>query len=121
MLCKWVQSSRCWRRKASAESQSVMAAEPWRSRQAKTAARSARARKAGRMSDRYAKASGGSVPQISRDGTSMSRAARDSARVSGDVSVTGRWALKRWGKGLFLSMPIMTESRERESAPASMS
>ena len=75
------------------------------SRLAKTAAQSARARKAGRMRDRYAKASRRSVPEISREGASMSRAARDSARVSGDVSVTGRWALKRWGKGLSCRCP----------------
>ena len=56
-------------------------------------------RKAGRMSDQYAKASGGSVPEISREGTSLSRAGQDSARVSGDVSLTGAVGLEEVGEG----------------------
>ena len=41
-------------------------------------------------------------------------------RVRGEVSVTRQCDLKRWGKGLFLSMPIIRESRETESQPESM-
>ena len=74
-----------------------MAAEPWHSRLEKMAARRARARKARQMSDQYAKASGRSVPEISRDGTSMSRAARDSARLSGDDGPVG---FEEVGEGL---------------------
>ena len=31
--------------------------------------------------------------------------------------MTGRWDLKRWGFSLFLSIPIITESKDRESQP----
>ena len=51
----------------------------------------------------------------------MSRTDRDSVRVRGEVRVTGRWDLKRWGFGLFLSIPILTESKDRESQPESTS
>ena len=78
----------------------MMAAEPCHSRLEKTAARKASAQNAGRMSDLLAKASGGRVPETLSDGTSMLRAARASDRMSGDMRVIGRWALKRWAKGL---------------------
>ena len=97
----------------------MIVAEPCASMQEATAALNNNARNAGRMTDLYAKVSGVSLTASYKGGMSIVCAARDLVRVSGDVSVTGRWDLKSCWKGLPLSMPLTTESRERESMPAS--